>query len=80
MSGNGLEGVCFRVYGGLSSCYVYYPSHTNMRSTEKTFCRKFRGMNVMDGGLTCNTPVFRDGIRRQLIFRLSQVGEGRRVL
>jgi hypothetical protein len=36
--------------------------------------RTFRGLKVVDGGLTNNTPVFRDGIRRQLVFRLSQVG------
>lgn len=41
--------------------------------TERSFCRKFRGLNVIDGGLTNNTPVFPDGIRRQLVFRLSQV-------
>lgn len=41
--------------------------------TERGACRTFRGMNVIDGGLTNNTPVFRDGTRRQLVFRLSQV-------
>lgn len=41
--------------------------------TERKMYRTFRGMKVVDGGLTNNTPVFRDGTRRQLIFRLSQV-------
>jgi predicted acylesterase/phospholipase RssA len=41
--------------------------------TERGGYRLFRGMKVIDGGLTNNTPVFRDGIRRQLVFRLSQV-------
>lgn len=41
--------------------------------TERGACRTFRGMSVIDGGLTNNTPVFRDGTRRQLVFRLSQV-------
>jgi hypothetical protein len=41
--------------------------------TERQMYRTFRGMKVVDGGLTNNTPVFRDGIRRQLVFRLSQV-------
>jgi predicted acylesterase/phospholipase RssA len=41
--------------------------------TERKMYRTFRGMKVVDGGLTNNTPVFRDGARRQLIFRLSQV-------
>jgi predicted acylesterase/phospholipase RssA len=41
--------------------------------TERNFCRYFRGQAVIDGGLTNNTPVFPDGVRRQLVFRLSQV-------
>ena len=41
--------------------------------TERKMYRTFRGMKVVDGGLTNNTPIFRDGTRRQLIFRLSQV-------
>lgn len=41
--------------------------------TERKMYRTFRGMKVVDGGLTNNTPVFRDGTRRQLIFRLSQI-------
>ena len=41
--------------------------------TERGAYRMFRGMRVIDGGLTNNTPVFRDGTRRQLVFRLSQV-------
>lgn len=41
--------------------------------TERGAYRMFRGMRVIDGGLTNNTPVFRDGPRRQLVFRLSQV-------
>jgi hypothetical protein len=35
--------------------------------------RTFRGMWVMDGGLTNNTPYFQDGLRRQLAFHLSDV-------
>jgi len=33
----------------------------------------YRGMRVLDGGLTNNTPVFPDGLRRQLVFRLYEV-------
>jgi predicted acylesterase/phospholipase RssA len=44
--------------------------------TERGAYRLFRGMRVIDGGLTNNTPVFRDGTRRQLVFRLSQVRGG----
>lgn len=41
--------------------------------TEPGWYRKFRGMPSLDGGLTNNCPVFPDAIRRQLVFRLSQV-------
>jgi predicted patatin/cPLA2 family phospholipase len=41
--------------------------------TERKMYRTFRGMKVVDGGLTNNTPIFRDGLKRQLVFRLSQV-------
>lgn len=41
--------------------------------TERGAYRVFRGMKVIDGGLTNNTPVFPDGVRRQLVFRLSQI-------
>lgn len=33
----------------------------------------FRGVPALDGGLTNNTPVFPDGCRRQLVFRLYEV-------
>ncbi|RYH24379.1 hypothetical protein EON65_16790 [archaeon] len=35
--------------------------------------RRYRGMWVLDGGLTNNTPVFPDHVRRQLVFRLLDV-------
>lgn len=35
--------------------------------------RLYRGMYVLDGGVTNNTPIFPDNARRQLIFRLSDV-------
>lgn len=38
-----------------------------------TAMRKYRGMWVVDGGLTNNTPVFTDNLHRQLVFRLSDV-------
>lgn len=38
-----------------------------------TMFRWFRGMCVLDGGITNNTPVFADTLRRQLVFRLSDV-------
>ncbi len=41
--------------------------------TEPNWCRYFRGMPALDGGLTNNCPVFQDPVRRQLIFRLSQI-------
>lgn len=41
--------------------------------TESGLGPRFRGMRVVDGGVTCNTPVFKDGVRRQLVIQLSQV-------
>jgi hypothetical protein len=41
--------------------------------TESGGCRVFRGDYVVDGGLTNNIPVFVDGRRRQLVFRLFNV-------
>ena len=41
--------------------------------TERRGCRMFRGEYVVDGGLTNNIPVFTDGVRRQLVFRLFDV-------
>lgn len=35
--------------------------------------RHYRGMWVLDGGLTNNTPCFPDHVRRQLVFRLTDV-------
>lgn len=35
--------------------------------------REFRGMHVLDGGLTNNTPIFADGNNRQLVLRLYDV-------
>lgn len=48
-----------------SSCIPYI--------TGRCAYRVYRGMKVIDGGLTNNTPVFPDGVRRQLVFRLSQI-------
>ena len=41
--------------------------------TERGCCRTFRGEYVLDGGLTNNIPLFTDGVRRQLVFRLFDV-------
>ena len=42
--------------------------------TENGFGRTFRGHRIIDGGLTCNTPIFTDGkSKRQLVVRLSKV-------
>jgi predicted acylesterase/phospholipase RssA len=41
--------------------------------TAKSMYRIFRGRKTLDGGLTNNTPIFHDGVRRQLVFRLSEV-------
>jgi len=38
-----------------------------------TMFRSYRGMWVVDGGVTNNTPVFTDNKRRQLVFRLGDV-------
>ena len=38
--------------------------------TERGICRRFRGMLAADGCFSNNTPVFTDGVRRQLVFRL----------
>jgi predicted acylesterase/phospholipase RssA len=35
--------------------------------------RRYRNMWCLDGGITNNTPVFPDRVRRQLVFRLSDV-------
>lgn len=41
--------------------------------TQSTALRIYRGEYVCDGGIFNNTPVFPDGIRRQLVFRLTDV-------
>ena len=41
--------------------------------TRSSWLSKFRGKLAYDGGMTNNTPVFTDGIRRQLVFRLYNV-------
>ncbi len=38
-----------------------------------TWYWNYRGRITLDGGLTNNTPVFPDGLRRQLVFRLYEV-------
>ena len=42
--------------------------------TEGSWCRYFRGLPVLDGGLSNNRPLFKDAVRRQLVFQLSEVG------
>ncbi len=37
------------------------------------FGRKFRGMRVLDGGITNNTPLFTDNVRRQIVFQLTDI-------
>ncbi len=37
------------------------------------FGRRFRGMRVLDGGITDNTPVFKDNKRRQIVFQLTEI-------
>ncbi len=41
--------------------------------TRQSWICRFRGKLAYDGGMTNNTPVFTDGIRRQLVFRLYNV-------
>lgn len=41
--------------------------------TERSWCRYFRGLPVLDGGLSNNRPLFKDFARRQLVFQLSEV-------
>jgi hypothetical protein len=41
--------------------------------TMTEFFRYYRGTYVCDGGIYNNTPIFPDGVRRQLVFRLSEV-------
>lgn len=41
--------------------------------TEPNWCRYFRGIPCLDGGLTNNCPTFPESTRRQLVFRLSQI-------
>ena len=41
--------------------------------TLRSWVCRFRGKLTYDGGMTNNTPVFTDGIRRQLVFRLYNV-------
>lgn len=38
-----------------------------------TMLRSYRNMWVVDGGVTNNTPIFPDKLRRQLVFRLSDI-------
>jgi hypothetical protein len=40
---------------------------------EKGLGPRFRGVRVVDGGLTNNTPCFTDGARRQIVLRLEHV-------
>lgn len=40
---------------------------------ERGFGPRFRGMRVVDGGLTNNTPCFTDNARRQIVIRLEHV-------
>lgn len=42
--------------------------------------RKYRGRIALDGGILNNTPVFTDGVRRQLVFRLTEVEYPNRLL
>jgi hypothetical protein len=55
-----------RVQATIASCTIPYFS-------AQGFGRKFRGMRVLDGGITDNTPLFRDGKRRQIVFQLTDV-------
>lgn len=48
-----------------SSCIPYL--------TISSLTYRFRGNLVFDGGITNNTPIFTDGLRRQLVFRLYDV-------
>jgi hypothetical protein len=48
-------------------------SSTIPHITERSWCRYFRGLPVLDGGLSNNRPLFRDCVRRQLVFQLSEV-------
>ena len=41
--------------------------------TERNGIREFKNMWVCDGGFTNNTPIFEDGVRRQLVFKLYDV-------
>lgn len=41
--------------------------------SSSTMFRSYRGMWVIDGGVTNNTPVFKDHKRRQLVFQLGDV-------
>ena len=41
--------------------------------TERYGLRRFRGRLVADGSFTNDLPVFKDNIRRQLVFRLNEV-------
>ena len=54
----------------LQCCFA---SSTIPYLTERNGFRRFRGEWVCDGGLLNNCPVFTDGIRRQLVFRLFEV-------
>ena len=43
-----------------------------MVTTPGLWAPKYRGVRVIDGGLTLNTPIFEDGQRRQIVVRLSR--------
>lgn len=50
-----------------------FASSTIPYLTERGPYRRFRGEIVCDGGVTNNCPIFPDGQRRQLVFRLFEV-------
>ena len=50
----------------LASANIPFFSASNLGSL-------FRGQRVLDGGVTNNVPIFTDGLRPQLVFRLSSV-------
>lgn len=56
-----------------ASSTIPYMTERPSKTNNLFGCRRFRGDVVVDGGLTNNCPVFPDGIRRQLVFRLYEV-------
>lgn len=56
----------------LFQCCMASSAIPNLTTSNRLYW-KLRGEYAMDGGITNNTPIFTDGVNRQLVFRLFDV-------